>query len=74
VLRLSEAIEEVEEWSKELPGPSPAVAISTSTGPADADRRFDALFNFVHDPATLLVPFGRVAGNRGAPTRPALTA
>jgi RNA-directed DNA polymerase len=50
------------------------VAISTPTGPADADRPFDALFNFVHDPATLLVPFGRVAGNRGAPTRPALTA
>ena len=35
---------------------------------ADPDRRFDDLFNFVHDPATLLVAFGRVAGNRGAHT------
>jgi hypothetical protein len=35
---------------------------------ADAGRRFDDLFNFVHDPATLLVAFGRVAGNRGAQT------
>jgi RNA-directed DNA polymerase len=35
---------------------------------ADAGRRFDDLFNFVHDPATLLVAFGRVAGNRGAHT------
>jgi RNA-directed DNA polymerase len=35
---------------------------------ADAGRRFDDLFNFVHDPATLLVAFGRVAGNRGART------
>src|SRR5438309_8987961 len=30
---------------------------------ADPGRRFDDLFNFVHDPATLLVAFGRVAGN-----------
>ncbi|WP_405779217.1 group II intron reverse transcriptase/maturase [Streptomyces sp. NBC_01378] len=35
---------------------------------ADAGRRFDDLFNFVHDPATLLVAFDRVAGNRGANT------
>jgi RNA-directed DNA polymerase len=35
---------------------------------ADPDRRFDDLFNFVHDPATLLVAFARVAGNRGART------
>ena len=35
---------------------------------ADAGRRFDDLFNFVHDPATLFVAFGRVAGNRGAHT------
>jgi RNA-directed DNA polymerase len=35
---------------------------------ADAGRRFDDLFNFVRDPATLLVAFGRVAGNRGAHT------
>jgi len=33
---------------------------------ADPDRRFDDLFNLVCDPATLLVAFDRVAGNRGA--------
>ncbi len=33
---------------------------------ADPGRRFDDLFNFVHDPATLLVAFDRVAGTRGA--------
>jgi RNA-directed DNA polymerase len=35
---------------------------------ADPGRRFDDLFNFVHDPATLLVAFDRVAGNTGAST------
>ena len=35
---------------------------------ADPGRRFDDLFNFVYDPATLLVAFERVAGNRGANT------
>lgn len=35
---------------------------------ADPGRRFDDLFNFVCDPATLIVAFGRVAGNRGART------
>jgi RNA-directed DNA polymerase len=35
---------------------------------ADAGRRFDDLFNFVHDPATLIVAFARVAGNQGANT------
>jgi RNA-directed DNA polymerase len=35
---------------------------------ADPGRRFDDLFNFVHDPATLLVAFARVAGNAGANT------
>ena len=35
---------------------------------ADAGRRFDDLFNLVHDPATLIVAFDRVAGNRGANT------
>ena len=35
---------------------------------ADVGRRFDDLFNFVHDPATLLVAFDRVAGNLGART------
>jgi RNA-directed DNA polymerase len=35
---------------------------------ADRGRRFDDLFNFVYDPATLLVAFERVAGNRGART------
>jgi RNA-directed DNA polymerase len=33
---------------------------------ADAGRRFDDLFNLVYDPATLIVAFGRVAGNPGA--------
>jgi RNA-directed DNA polymerase len=33
---------------------------------ADTGRRFDDLFNFVYDPATLIVAFDRVAGNRGA--------
>lgn len=33
---------------------------------ADSGRRFDDLFNFVFDPATLIVAFARVAGNRGA--------
>jgi RNA-directed DNA polymerase len=32
---------------------------------ADPGRRFDDLFNLVHDPATLLVAFDRVAGNSG---------
>jgi RNA-directed DNA polymerase len=35
---------------------------------ADAGRRFDDLFNLVHDPATLLMAFDRVAGNQGART------
>ena len=35
---------------------------------ADRGRRFDDLFNFVHDPATLLVAWDRVASNRGART------
>ena len=35
---------------------------------ADPGRRFDDLFNFVHDPATLIVAFARVAGNTGAKT------
>src|SRR6476646_4150857 len=35
---------------------------------ADPGRRFDDLFNFVCDPATLLVAFERVAGNHGANT------
>jgi RNA-directed DNA polymerase len=35
---------------------------------ADPGRRFDDLFNFVCDPATLIVAYGRVAGNRGANT------
>jgi RNA-directed DNA polymerase len=33
---------------------------------ADTGRRFDDLFNLVCDPATLIVAFERVAGNRGA--------
>jgi RNA-directed DNA polymerase len=35
---------------------------------ADPGRRFDDLFNLVHDPATLIMAFDRVAGNRGART------
>jgi RNA-directed DNA polymerase len=35
---------------------------------ADPGRRFDDLFNLVHDPATLLIAFERVAGNTGANT------
>jgi RNA-directed DNA polymerase len=35
---------------------------------ADAGRRFGDLFNFVYDPATLIMAFDRVAGNRGART------
>ncbi|MDW4911370.1 group II intron reverse transcriptase/maturase [Streptomyces sp. ADMS] len=35
---------------------------------ADSGRRFDDLFNFVHDPATLIVAWSRVAGNLGANT------
>src|SRR6185369_8213482 len=35
---------------------------------ADPGRRFDDLCNLVCDPATLLVAFDRVAGNRGAKT------
>src|SRR4051794_40443616 len=35
---------------------------------ADAGRRFDDLYNFVHDSATLLVAWDRVAGNTGART------
>jgi len=31
-------------------------------------RRFDDLFNLVHDPATLIVAWDRVATNRGAKT------
>jgi RNA-directed DNA polymerase len=35
---------------------------------ADPGRRFDDLFNLVCDPATLMLAFVRVAGNRGAMT------
>ncbi|MEV4183762.1 group II intron reverse transcriptase/maturase [Streptosporangium canum] len=35
---------------------------------ADPGRRFDDLFNLVHDPATLLMAFERVAGNTGSRT------
>ena len=33
---------------------------------ADPGRRFDDLFNLVHDPATLIVAYDRVATNKGA--------
>jgi hypothetical protein len=35
---------------------------------SDPGRRFDDLFNLVHDPATLIAAFERVAGNQGANT------
>lgn len=35
---------------------------------ADPGRRFDDLFNLVHDSATLIAAFDRVAANRGAKT------
>jgi RNA-directed DNA polymerase len=35
---------------------------------ADPGRRFDDLFNFVHDPATLQIAWDRVAGNQGSRT------
>ena len=35
---------------------------------ADPGRRFDDLFNLVHDPATLILGWDRVATNRGAQT------
>ena len=35
---------------------------------ADPGRRFDDLFNLVHDPATLTMAYVRVAGNTGANT------
>ena len=35
---------------------------------ADPGRRFDDLFNFVHDSAALIVAWDRVAANRGAKT------
>lgn len=40
---------------------------------ADPGRRFDDLFNLMHDPATLIAAFDRVAGNR-EPAHPAWTA
>jgi RNA-directed DNA polymerase len=35
---------------------------------ADPGRRFDDLFNLVHDPATLIMAYERVAGNSGSRT------
>ena len=35
---------------------------------ADPGRRVEDVFNLVHDPATLIVAFTRVAGNRGRNT------
>jgi RNA-directed DNA polymerase len=59
------------------PGPAPEGPWSRVAGmqaklhrwaAADPGRRFDDLFNLVHDPATLIVAFSRVAGNKGANT------
>jgi RNA-directed DNA polymerase len=58
--------------SPALVGPWPRVAGMQAKlhrwAVADPGRRFDDLFNFVYDPATLMVAFARVAGNRGART------
>jgi RNA-directed DNA polymerase len=35
-------------------------------GSDDPNRRFDDLFNLVHDPSFLVVAWDRVRGNRGA--------
>ncbi len=35
---------------------------------ADADRRFDDLYNLVYDPAFLVVAWNRVRGNKGGRT------
>jgi RNA-directed DNA polymerase len=57
------------------PGPVPEGSWSRVAGmqaklhrwaAADPGRQFDDLFNLVHDPATLIVAFDRVAGNQGA--------
>jgi len=54
------------------PGPWSRVAGMQAKLPrraaADPGRRFDDLYNLVHDPATLLMAFERVAGNTGANT------
>ena len=53
-------------------GPGPRVAGMQAKlhrwAAADPGRRFDDLFNLVHDPATLIAAFSRVAGNQGANT------
>jgi RNA-directed DNA polymerase len=55
-----------------LPGPGERVAGMQAKlhrwAAADPGRRFDDLFNLVHDPATLFMAFCRVAGNQGANT------
>jgi hypothetical protein len=51
--------------SRELPG---GIRKPYREAAADPGRRFDDLFNLVHDPATLLMAFCRVAGNQGANT------
>jgi RNA-directed DNA polymerase len=35
---------------------------------ADPDRRFDDVFNLVHDPAFLMAAWDRVRGNKGVRT------
>ena len=62
-------------WRSDRPGPvGPCRRVSEMQAKlhrwaaADPGRRFDDLFNFVHDPATLMVAFDRVAGNTGART------
>lgn len=54
-------------------GPATARVLSMQTklhqwAAADPGRRFDDVFNLVHDPAFLVVAWGRVRGNKGART------
>jgi hypothetical protein len=54
--------------NRALVGSGDAGQASPFGAAADAGRWFDDLYNFVHDPATLIVAFDRVAGNLGART------
>src|SRR5207245_5144359 len=62
------------EWQRTRPGFRAVVGVAEMQAKlhrwaaADPGRRFDDLFNFVHDPATLYVAYCRVEGNRGANT------
>ena len=54
-------------------GPATARVLSMQTklhqwAATDPGRRFDDVFNLVHDPAFLVVAWSRVRGNKGART------